>query len=211
MKGLLIKDLMLMKQRTKILIFLVFWGIVMNFVMDDPSFSVGWVVMIAALTSISTISYDEYDNGMAYLMSLPVSRAGYAIKKYLFVILWSAAFWVVAVISAFACSLFSGKTLTPGEDLPGLLLFIAAGLVIVSFSIPPQLKWGSEKGRVVMLIAFGVVSFLFITAGESLRILSTHLEGMSMPLVILSAIPVSFAVTALSLLISIRIMKNREF
>ena len=106
MKGLFIKDLALMKQRTKILIFLVIWGIVISFFMDDAAFSVGWVVMIAALTSISTISYDEYDNGMPQLMSLPASRAAYAIEKYLFVIFWSVVFWVISVISVFVSSLY---------------------------------------------------------------------------------------------------------
>ena len=212
MKGLLVKDLALMKQRGKILIFLVLWGIVMRAVMDDSSFVVGWIVMIATITSVSTISYDEYDNCMPFLMSMPVTRRGYAAEKYLFTLITGAVFWAVSVLIAAVGDLVMKKAFSPAEELPGMMIFLAVVLLIASFTIPPQLKWGAEKGRIVMLILFGVifVGAFAVSRIEAAREALANLSRLSLPAVFAGVIGGSIALAAISLLISFRIMEQKE-
>ena len=39
--------------------------------------------IVTAIFAITTISYDEFDNGLAFLMTLPVTRKQYVAEKYL--------------------------------------------------------------------------------------------------------------------------------
>lgn len=213
MKGLLVKDIAIMKSRGKILLFLLVWGFVMLAVMDDPSFVVGWIVMIASITSLSTITYDEYDNGMQFLMSLPVTRKGYVLEKYLFSFLSGIVFWLLSIVIVIIGSLVSGKSAALAE-LPATVPAIAAMMIIIAFSIPPQIKWGAERGRIVLLIIFGVIfvgAFLLSRLADGGGEIIASLEGISLPLVILVAFAFSIVLTVISILISVKVMEKKEF
>lgn len=214
MKALLVKDFSLMLQRGKILLFLIAWGVIMTFVMDNGSFVVGWIVMIAVITSISTISYDEYDNCMPFLMSLPVTRRVYAVEKYLFSLLCGAAFWIISVLILAVCSPLAGKAFSLAEDLPGTLLPLAATLIILAVTIPPQLKWGAEKGRIVLLVVFAVIgagAFILSRPENSTAAFSEKLSSLSMGGVLLAVLAAGLLLTAVSVAVSVRIMEKKEF
>ena len=214
MKGLLAKDYALMKQRAKIMLVLVVWAFFMRFAMDDSSFVVGWVTMIAVITALGTISYDEYDNCMPFLMTLPVTRKGYALEKYLFTMICSVIFWIISVVIVIITGLFSEKSFSFKEELPPMMIYLLLILIIISVCTPPQLKWGAEKGRTVMLVLFGVVfagAFLVMRFGNGLLKVVQKVEQLSMPVVITGAVVLSLVITAVSVMISIRIMENKEF
>ncbi len=214
MKGFMAKDLAIIKQRGKIFIFLIIWGIVMNFVMSDVSFAVGWMVMVSVIASMSTISYDEYDNCMPFLMSLPVTRKNYALSKYLFSGLCGAAAWIVSVLVALATSSVSGKSFVFAEELPGMVLFIAITMIMIAVAIPPQLKWGAEKGRMVMLALFGalfVTSFIAAKFAGGFEKIAAGLENYSMGGFVAGALIFSAVLAAVSAAISVRIMEKKEF
>ena len=83
MRGLLQKDLCLLVQRSRILLVMIGVGILMGF-SADGSFVIGYLTMLCAILAISTISYDEFDNGNAFLFTLPISRKSYVVEKYVF-------------------------------------------------------------------------------------------------------------------------------
>ena len=83
MFGLIEKDLRLTFARKQTLLIFFIMALVMGISMDG-SFIVGYLTMLAAVISIGTISYDEYDNGFAFLMTLPFGRKTYVREKYLF-------------------------------------------------------------------------------------------------------------------------------
>ena len=214
MKALFAKDLALMKQRWKIMAFLVAWGIVMSFVMDSNSYVIGWIVMIATISSISTISYDEYDNCMPFLMSLPVTRRNYAIEKYLFSLLCGVAFWLISLLIILVKGLFTHENSSLAADLPGFLLIFAMVLIILAVSIPPQLKWGAEKGRTIMFILFGVIvvgAFLLTRFGNGIEIAEETLDTLITPGIVLLFLAGCLVLTGISAWISVQIMKKKEF
>ena len=69
MKGLLIKDLKLMKNNGKnlLLVFLII-GTMMGIMTKELYAAVGYVTFIFTLFTVSTISYDEYDNGIRFCL-----------------------------------------------------------------------------------------------------------------------------------------------
>lgn len=88
MKGLWTKDIRLISSQQKNLavIWLVAAGILIA--TDQISFAISYTSVITIMTAISTISYDTFDNGNAFLFTLPFSRKEYTREKYLFSLFW---------------------------------------------------------------------------------------------------------------------------
>ena len=84
MKGLLIKDLKLMKVQKNFFFMIFAVGIGMAVFTDNISFIIGYISVVSAMFTLSSISYDEFDNGSAFLFSLPISRKDYVMEKYMF-------------------------------------------------------------------------------------------------------------------------------
>ena len=109
MKGLLIKDLKLMKnQKNFFLVILV----VIAFLAagsDDLSFPMGFTAFIGTLFTLSSISYDEFDNGNAFLFSLPITRKQYVLEKYGFGLLLGIGSLLTAVCLLSAVRLVKGE------------------------------------------------------------------------------------------------------
>ena len=84
MKGLLIKDLRLMLQQKRFFLILFFIAIVLNFNSDGGTFVVAYLTFLCSSFVLSTITYDEYENGYLFLMTLPVSKKTFATEKYVF-------------------------------------------------------------------------------------------------------------------------------
>lgn len=88
MKGLWTKDIRLISSQQKNLavIWLVAAGILIA--TDQISFAITYTSVVTIMTAISTISYDTFDNGNAFLFTLPFSRKEYTREKYLFSLFW---------------------------------------------------------------------------------------------------------------------------
>jgi len=73
MKGLLIKDFRLLKGQVYFL--LIVTGCVIVFMINgSEAFGVAYVCSMVALLSLTTVSYDEYENGCAFLFTLPITK-----------------------------------------------------------------------------------------------------------------------------------------
>ena len=59
-------------------------GLMMLIIYDNPSFVFGYLTVMLSFLPITTLAYDDAENGAAYLFSLPVTRRGYVAEKYLF-------------------------------------------------------------------------------------------------------------------------------
>ena len=81
MKGLLIKDFRLLKGQVYFL--LIVTGCVIVFMINgSEAFGVAYVCSMVALLSLTTVSYDEYENGCAFLFTLPITKKDYVKEKY---------------------------------------------------------------------------------------------------------------------------------
>ena len=74
MKAMLIKDWKLMKGQKQFIFILCIFLAVFGATSNNLGFLISYMTLMATIFSISTISYDEYNNGMVYLLALPISR-----------------------------------------------------------------------------------------------------------------------------------------
>ncbi len=82
MKAMLIKDWKIMKWKKLFVLILCVFLAVFVVINDNPGFLISYMTLMASIFSISTVSYDEYNNGMVYLLALPISRSKYVEEKY---------------------------------------------------------------------------------------------------------------------------------
>lgn len=142
MKGLLVKDFLLMMKSKKVILFMLFIGIIGG--INDISFATGYILMVLAILSLSTISYDEANHGLKTLFTLPISKSDYVKEKYLFsLMITGIGFVFVTILGCFSKSGFMET------------------LIILSTALPFQLKEGNEKGRIVLFVVVFGCTFLF--------------------------------------------------
>ncbi len=220
MKGLLVKDLKLVKNQGKILILLaIAMGAVFGIMDANPSFVVSYMTIFFTIFTISTISYDEYDNGFAFLLTLPATRQQYVHEKYLFSLIMMGGAWA----GGMAVSILLGLIWRPEGGLAELYetswIFIILGVVMVSVLVPLKLKFEGEKGRLVIpVVCLGGVLIFFLAYkyidilpdGFTEKVIDMAKDLGTVGIAVVSVVA-AVVIFAVSWLCSLRIMKKREF
>lgn len=217
MTGLLIKDYYLLTQRKQTLVLFVVISLMIGYTMES-SFVVGYMTMLSCMQATGTIAYDEADNGMLFLMSLPADKKTYARSKYVLGFLLCGITWVLGVVLMFALYAVKGTEFIWTDELISAVALIPAFLVMMDVMIPLMLKYGAEKSRVVLALIVGVGVAL---CGAASVIMIIDDECVSAVLLFLDSVPelliggglVVFCgvITVISMKISCRIMEKKEF
>ena len=204
MLGMMRKDLCLLLQRSRAMLMMAGVGIIIGF-STDGSFMIGYLTMISAILTISTISYDEFDNGYPFLLTLPVTRRSYVTAKYIFCFLGDLVGWAAASVIYAGCCLAKGAGLGMEQ--------LAAALVFLPVMLPLQLKYGAEKSRLALAVLFGGIGVLgalgmklFPGLPDTLRAFP-EISGAALGAAALGAV---VAAVALSYWISLGIMEKKE-
>ena len=168
-RGLLIKDLCLMREIRKLLLIILFVTVIFIFNGTSITFLTGYIMIIIAFLVGMTISYDEMNNGLAFLMTLPVTRRQYVAEKFICGLLSLFLGFVYAMVVAVIQSMIGNSAPDLKESIMTAVLFAVIGVIVLSFSIAIDLKFGVEKGRVMLILGFMVIFFLFYMGVEFLE------------------------------------------
>lgn len=211
MLGMMRKDLCLLLQRSRAILMMAGVGIIIGF-STDGSFMIGYLTMISAILTIGTISYDEFDNGYPFLLTLPVTRRSYVTAKYIFCFLGDLVGWAAASVIYAGCCLAKGAGLGM-EQLAAALVFLPVVGLMSAVMLPLQLKYGAEKSRLALAVLFGGIGVLgalgmklFPGLPNTLRAFP-EISGAALGAAALGAV---VAAVALSYWISLGIMEKKE-
>lgn len=168
MKGLLIKDYKLLMLQKKTFLLMLLIAICMNFEMqDNPGFIIGYLTFFAALMANTTLSYDEYGNGVLFLLTLPVTGKTYVRSKYVGNLLLLLFFWLSSTLLEALIYALQGRILFRMETMGSVLAILPVSLIFVDFMIPLVLRFGQEKGKLVWAAVGGLI-FVIIAALKAL-------------------------------------------
>lgn len=217
MKGLLIKDFKLMKGQKNFFIAIAAMSLIMIITSPGSSFPIGFLGFVGSLFVLSSISYDEFDNGNAFLFSLPITRKDYVLEKYIFgLISGITSLLLGTVISLIGIGItktgsFNEIIITTSSLFPAILL-------LLSIMLPFILKYGGEKGRIAII---GVMGFIFVVGlvlkktteymGIDLYALLKNLPQFEPQVYILLFLLLSVVVLGISYFISLAILRKKEF
>ena len=88
MKGLLIKDFKLLKGQKNFFFIVCLVGVMLMVTSASPSYVISYMTFVFSMFTLSSVSYDEYDNGLAFLFCLPVTRKKYVREVCIRVSAW---------------------------------------------------------------------------------------------------------------------------
>ncbi|HKM34322.1 MAG TPA: ABC-2 transporter permease [Lachnospiraceae bacterium] len=215
MAGLFEKDIRLLLQRKQTLILFLILAAFMGVTMEG-SFVIGYMSIMCAIFTVSTISYDEADNCYPFLMTLPIKVADYVAEKYGFCFFGGFLGWILSVVIYLIVNMSRNNSIDLGSELLMAAMYIPIFIILCSIMISFQLKFGAEKSRIVLMILCGVVAVVSFAGSKLLG--NTDMPGLfekidKTPNVVSFAICVLIAmiVSAVSFMWCLSFMKKKEY
>ncbi len=206
MKGLLLKDFSALKGFAKILGLLLVLFAVQGVVTGDAGFIGSLMMVFCAMLPMTSVALDDQAGWNAYAQCMPVSRREQVVSKYLIGLIFAAVMCVIIVLVMLASSAFHPVNWGSILAMTGFSLCVA--LLLSSLLLPPTIKFGVEKARLLTMIAAMAATSGFTVLRD--RTVGVDLSGALS--VLPYALPVVTAIVFVaSLMISIRIFEAKEF
>lgn len=215
MKGLLIKDFAFVKLQAKAMIIIVVVALFMLLEGSDFNFVIVYANVIFAMFVITTINYDYFENGCAFLMTLPISRKVYVSEKYVLAFLAALCGFVTNIIFMLIASLLKEGYVFASDNIIFSLGYALGSLLFIAIMLPIELKYGPEKARIAMIVVVAIMfASVFVLKGieplDGTDIMTRLLSFNKINLIGMLGVIV-FIVLGISYLISCRIMEKKEF
>ena len=213
MRALLAKDIRLFRtMKNVVLIYVAMIAVSIIFGQKEMGVMlINLCVVMFTYLSMSTMSYDDYDRGMEFILTLPTTKKIYAIEKYVL------ALSTLVVMSIVGTGLLVALGIEFNTAILDIAPMAAIAIVLVSINLPLTLKFGSEKTKILTLILFIGFGSLVGTLGTSNlnEILNSDLVKKIMSLGKLQ-LGIGIGLIAIIILfvsccISIKISENKEY
>lgn len=218
-KGLMIKDFKLMKSQMRFfLIIMILWGVFMTTQLNMATFFVGYLAVLCSFMTISTFNYDEFENGFAYLMTLPISRKDYIFGKYLFGLLITTIPSAAVGVLSWGVLIAKKTEIRFAEYFLSVIVVILMGYLLLVLEIPLQVKFGQEKSRVISVIligglsaCIGIISYMSKLVGNNSIGAVTGIARLDTGVFVMLAAAALAVLMWISYKISCRFMEKKEF
>lgn len=216
MLGLLVKDFRLLSNQKQFFAIIVLISIFLVLSGQEVSYAVVYCTMMAIFFTISTVNYDEYNNGYAFMFTMPITRRQYAIEKYLFASVTGGSTWLLTTIVGYFYGNMRDGLVASEWFAESALALMALGAVMCVM-LPIQLKFGAEKGRIAVFAAVIIVTAaaMMIERGMGkIHISSQWLDllfNMNMTGKVLLGGIVFVLFVAVSIFTSIHIVEKKQF
>ena len=219
MKALFIKDIRIILKQQRVLICAFFAVItILAFATDNSMYAVAFVLFLVPTMMLTTISYDTFENGMSYIMSLPVSVKDYVTEKYILTVASSLIFNIMATILInVVLSIGKGVSIMPLELIVNAMLAQFMVLIYISLVLPVDIRFGTDKGMIIvvlMAVVIGAAGPMLsnINVDSGLMYKLSEAEITSVPVnqaLLLMSVGGVFAIV--SYFISVKLMKQMEY
>ena len=175
----------------------------------DISFFVTYLSVMCIMIPVNLFAYDEQARWDKYAAALPAGRAGMVKARYLFTILICFGTLVFALLLQLIVALFTG---VQGQERTDLLLSgllpTAYGIFMNAVLLPLLFKFGSQKGRIYLILALGVGVGVIFGGLTGLKKMGIPLSTLTVPFF---ALPVAGLLVLMpSYLLSKRILFQKD-
>ncbi len=155
----------------------------------DISFFVTYMSVMCIMIPVNLFAYDEQARWDKYAAALPSGRAGVVKARYLFTILVCLGSLLFALLLQLIVALVSGAQGQERVDLLLSGLFPAAyGCFMNAILLPLLFKFGSQKGRIYLILALGVGVGVIFGGLTGLKEMGISLSELTLPLFVLPVV-----------------------
>ncbi len=155
MKGLILKDLFNLRKYGKTLFLIAALYFMLSFMMDNADIFVGMIVIMFAITTVTSFAYDSQSGWDTYVNTMPVSRRDVVLSKYLLSLVLILAGGLMAVLMGWVNGLIRNIG-NFSETLLTAYAVCAVGLLFISILLPFIYKFGVERARVIIIAVVAV-------------------------------------------------------
>lgn len=207
MKGLLLKDLYMMKKYCKAYLLITVVFIAVSFASSENLFFVFYPCLLCGMIPVNLLGYDERSRWLQYSETMPYTKSQIVSGKYLIGLGTQVAVLLITGIAQAIRMSVSGAFVL-GEYLVLMMLLLIMTLLASSITLPFMFKLGVEKGRMAYYIMIGVVCAGSIISSNLL------LAGIQTEMKLNGILPIiclfGIGIYALSWYLSIVFYKKRE-
>ena len=160
MKGLLIKDILNMKNYMKQLVLVLIFFIAYGIFLKNGTFVGTMITLMLSMQVITTMSYDEYAKWDKYALTMNINRKDIIISKYIFFPISIIIGIVVGITTSIAINQIAKLDTGMNEIIVTSIVVPCVFAILFSIIIPVVFKTGVEKGRIVMMLILFIPAIL---------------------------------------------------
>ena len=217
MAGLFEKDIRLILRNKQMVIVVAFMALMMSF-SGSIDMVLPYMTVFGTIFSVSTISFDEADNGYSYIMTLPVTYKDYVYEKYMFCTAGGIAAGLVTMVFFLIGTGIRGTAVVTSDMLIAAAAVLPLIVIIESFLIPVQLRFGNSKSRIFIMVLIGaVIASVYVMdivvgdveqkAAEVIK----AVDGIKPLYVIIGVAAATMIILAVSVMCSMRVMRRKQY
>jgi len=209
MTALILKDIATLKKTLlltiTICIALAIYGIYENAIFMIPLIC----AMIPLILTAISFGYDTKSNFEQYAFSMPIKKSSYVLSKLFF----AFAFGLIGSICIFI--LLTIQNIMTIEYIVFIsIVTLIASILMSAIQLPFILKYGAEKGRLIMVITYFVIFALSTFLKEKSDLITKLAElfnKSSMSMICIGIVLIGLIMIGLSVKSSIIIMEKKEY
>lgn len=156
MKGLLLKDLYMMKKYCRSYLLIAVLFIALSFASSENLFFVFYPCLLCGMIPATLLSYDERSRWLQYSETMPYTRGQIVSGKYLIGLGAQVVMLLVTGIAQ-AIRMSIGGMFRFNEYIVLMMMLLIMASITSSFALPFIFKLGVEKGRMAYYIMIGVI------------------------------------------------------
>ena len=217
MKGLILKDLLILKNQMRNILIVILGFIILSLIMKNYFYIAFIIPFYIVMFVISTFSYDELNNSNTYIVALPYDRKTIVKSRYLLSLISIITAFLIGLILSLIIPMFNSNM-----DFMSTFASTSASIIevilVIALLMPFFHKFGVQKGRIVLFIAImgislliGIVISLFENSNLKIAEFFSNLQQMNYIMLIAIAIIIMLLILYIFYVFSCKIYKNKEF
>ena len=162
MKALLMKDLKTLKNERRLWVSIIGVSVLFGVLFQNWYFMMGYIMFGLSMIARTMYQYDVADQGIVYLMTLPITRKEYVKEKYLLSLMSICIGGILSMILTKIGMLFTPDQADSNQEIFSAFLgILAVALVLQAIIFPVELKYDVSKSRIIILLLVMGIIILF--------------------------------------------------
>lgn len=160
MAGLILKDLMTIQRQLKTQAFVLIFFLFISIFMQQGFMLFTIIIFIVTFQAITALTYDEQSSWDKYANTLPISKGDIVLSKYILSILLMLFGLMLALPIVFIIHRLTNNWAS-AAFFPAFNLLVTLAFCMLALLLPIYIKFGSIKGRMVLIALCFIPGFLF--------------------------------------------------
>ncbi|MCZ7409778.1 ABC-2 transporter permease [Parvimonas micra] len=209
MTALILKDIATLK-KTLLLTITICIALAVYGVYENAIFMIPLIcAMIPLILTAIAFGYDTKSKFEQFAFSMPIKKSSFVLSKLFF----AFVFGLVGSVCLFV--LFVVKNEMSIDNIVFIsLITLVASVLMSAIQLPFILKYGAEKGRLIMMITYFAIFALSTFLKEKSDLLANMVElfsKYSMVMIFIGILSVGLVIIGIAIKISISIMNKKEY